>query len=42
MAGAVARANRAADPHIRICFDRDAQILDEAVERMAAAWERHG
>ena len=42
MAGAVARANRAADPHIRICFDRDPQILDEAVERMAAAWERDG
>lgn len=41
MAGAVARANRAADPHIRICFDRDPQILDEAVERMAAAWERY-
>lgn len=42
MAGAVARAGRADDPHIRICFDRDPQILDEAVERMAAAWERHG
>jgi DNA-binding transcriptional MocR family regulator len=40
MAGAVARTGRAADPHIRICFDRDRQILDEAVERMAAAWER--
>jgi DNA-binding transcriptional MocR family regulator len=42
MAGAVARAGRADDPHIRICFDRDPQILDEAVERMGAAWERHG
>jgi DNA-binding transcriptional MocR family regulator len=42
MAGAVARVDRAHDPHIRICFDRDPQILDEAVERMAAAWEHHG
>jgi DNA-binding transcriptional MocR family regulator len=41
MPGAVARAGHAADPHIRICFDRDLQILDEAVERMATAWERH-
>jgi DNA-binding transcriptional MocR family regulator len=39
MAGTVARADRAEDPHIRICFDRSLQILDEAVERMAAAWE---
>jgi DNA-binding transcriptional MocR family regulator len=38
MAGAVARADRAPDPHIRVCFDRSRQILDEAVERMATAW----
>jgi DNA-binding transcriptional MocR family regulator len=40
MAGAVARADRAPDPHIRICFDRSVQILDEAVERMATAWDQ--
>lgn len=40
MAGAVARADRGPDPHIRICFDRTEQILDEAAERMAAAWAR--
>jgi DNA-binding transcriptional MocR family regulator len=38
MSGGVARADRGAEPHIRICFDRSLQILDEAAERMAAAW----
>ena len=42
MAGAVARADRSADPHIRICFDRSEQILDEAAKRMATAWADQG
>ena len=41
MAGTVARADRGDDPHVRICFDRNHQILDEATARMATAWERH-
>jgi DNA-binding transcriptional MocR family regulator len=40
MAGAVARADHGRDPHIRICFDRNPRILDEAVQRMATTWER--
>ena len=39
MAGTVVRADRGDDPHIRICFDRSYQILDEAAARMATAWE---
>jgi DNA-binding transcriptional MocR family regulator len=39
MAGTVARPDRGDDPHIRICFDRSRQILDEATARMATAWE---
>jgi DNA-binding transcriptional MocR family regulator len=42
MAGAIARADRAPDPHIRICFDRSEQILEEAAERMAIAWAHLG
>ena len=38
-AGAVARADRAADPHIRLCFDRPAGLLDEAIVRLRAAWQ---
>jgi hypothetical protein len=42
MAGTVARTDRGDDPHIRICFDRSRQILDEATARMATAWEAAG
>jgi DNA-binding transcriptional MocR family regulator len=38
MPGAVARAGRTADPHIRLCFDRPAGLLDEAITRLCAAW----
>jgi DNA-binding transcriptional MocR family regulator len=40
MSGSVAHAHRGVDAHIRICFDRSLHILDEAAERMAAAWDR--
>jgi len=39
MHGAVARADRGPDPHVRLCFDRGPQILDEAVVRLARAWD---
>jgi DNA-binding transcriptional MocR family regulator len=42
LAGTVARTDRGDDPHIRICFDRSRQILDEATARMATAWEAAG
>ena len=34
--GSACRADRGADPHIRICFDRPADVLEAAVERLAA------
>ena len=36
MAGSVANAARPVrDPHVRICFDRELQMLDEAVAGLA-------
>ena len=38
LAGAVARADGGADPHLRLAFDRAAPQLDEAADRLAQAW----
>jgi DNA-binding transcriptional MocR family regulator len=40
LAGAASRADRGCDGHIRLCFDRPDHLLDEALERLAAAWRR--
>ena len=40
MPGTVARPDRNADPHIRICFDRNPNIVEEGVERLAETWTR--
>lgn len=36
--GSVARADRAADPHIRICIDRPQEIVDAGLQRLGLAW----
>ena len=38
MPGTVARPDRRPDPHVRICFDRNSNILDEAAERLTVTW----
>jgi DNA-binding transcriptional MocR family regulator len=42
MPGSVARPDGQPDPHLRICFDRDTQTLDEAVRRLTIAWREPG
>jgi DNA-binding transcriptional MocR family regulator len=39
MDGSFAVPGRTPSDHIRICFDRPAPILDEAVDRLVAAWQ---
>lgn len=34
--GSACRADRAPDPHVRLCFDRPVDLLDAALERLAA------
>ncbi|MBV8982797.1 MAG: PLP-dependent aminotransferase family protein [Acidimicrobiia bacterium] len=36
--GSVARAERGADPHIRICVDRPWNVVEEGLRRLAVAW----
>lgn len=36
--GSAARANRAPDPHIRICVDRPAEMVDIGLQRLGLAW----
>lgn len=37
-AGTAARLDRGPSPHLRICVDRPAAILDAGLQRLAAAW----
>jgi DNA-binding transcriptional MocR family regulator len=36
--GSVARAGRAADPHIRICVDRSPDLVEIGLQRLGLAW----
>jgi DNA-binding transcriptional MocR family regulator len=36
--GSVARADRAADPHVRVCVDRPWPLVEEGIRRLAVAW----
>ncbi|MDQ6613488.1 MAG: hypothetical protein M3083_01675 [Actinomycetota bacterium] len=36
--GSAARANRAPDPHIRICVDRPKEMIDIGFQRLGLAW----
>ena len=38
MPGGVSRAGHGPDPHLRLCFDRDPLMLDEAATRLTTAW----
>lgn len=40
LAGSMTRADRGPDDHIRLCHDRPAWLLEEAMARLAAAWSR--
>ncbi len=40
MPGVIARPDRKNDAHIRICFDRNVNILTEGVERLVRAWKQ--
>lgn len=37
-AGSLARLGNVADPHIRICVDRPAPVVDAGIERLVRAW----
>ncbi len=36
--GSAARADRAADPHVRICVDRPAEMVEIGLQRLGMAW----
>lgn len=36
--GSVARADRAVDPHVRVCVDRPWPLVEEGIRRLAVAW----
>ena len=36
--GSAARANRAADPHLRVCVDRSWELVDVGLHRLGLAW----